>query len=204
MYIPASFSERDAATLYAFMRVHNFAALVTASETLMATHVPFLIDAERGVLRAHLARANPQWKHFDGREALVIFQGPHAYISPTWYQAHPSVPTWNYTAVHVYGAPRIVADDALLRQMLRELVEQHERGRNPEWKMELPEDYLRGMLKAVVGFELPVARIEGKYKLSQNRSDTDVDGVIAALAGSLAAADREVGALMAGRRAAPK
>ena len=204
MYIPASFSERDAATLYAFMRVHNFAALVTASETLMATHVPFLIDAERGVLRAHLARANPQWKHFDGREALVIFQGPHAYISPTWYEVHPSVPTWNYTAVHVCGAPRIVADDALLRQMLRDLVEQHERGRNPEWKMELPEDYLRGMLKAVVGFELPVARIEGKYKLSQNRSDTDVDGVIAALAGSLAAADREVGALMAGRRAAPK
>ena len=200
MYIPASFSETDAATLYQFMRDNNFATLVTAAEVITATHLPFMVDAESGVLRAHLARANAQWKQFDGREALVIFQGPHAYISPSWYEAHPSVPTWNYAAVHVYGVPRIADDEAFLRRMLHELVVQHERGRNPEWTMDLPEDYLQRMMKAVVGFEIQIARIEGKFKLSQNRSEADVDGVIAALSGSATALDRATGALMASRR----
>src|SRR5262245_25072902 len=103
MYIPKSFAETDGATLYPFIRDNNFAALVTEHEgQLIASHLPFLIDSERGVLRAHLARANDQWQAFDGREALVIFQGPHAYVSPSWYEVQPSVPTWNYTAVHVY------------------------------------------------------------------------------------------------------
>ena len=202
MYIPASFSETDAATLYQFMRDNNFATLVTAVETqVTATHLPFLVDAGRGVLRAHLARANVQWQHFDGREALVIFQGPHAYVSPTWYEAHPSVPTWNYTAAHVYGVPHIVSDETLLRRMLRELVEQHERDRRPEWQMHLPEEYMHRMMQAIVGFELAITRIEGKFKLSQNRSEADVAGVIAALSASPAAHDRETGALMASRRA---
>jgi len=188
----------DVATLYQFMRSHNFATLITTAEGQMtATHLPFLVDAESGLLRAHLARANQQWRHFDGREALVIFQGPHAYISPTWYEVHPSVPTWNYTAVHVYGVPRIVSDDAQVHRMLRDLVSQHEHGRRPEWQMDLPQDYMNKMVQAIVGFELPISRVEGKFKLSQNHSEADVDGVIATLAASPVEDDRSTGALMA-------
>src|SRR5258708_10471979 len=130
MYIPKSFAETDAVTLYQFMRDNNFATLITGN--LVATHLPFLVDTERGVLRAHLARANDQWKSFYGREALVIFTGPHAYVTPTWYDAHPSVPTWNYTAVHVYGVPTIVEDQAAKRELLRDRGENHEQGPQPE------------------------------------------------------------------------
>src|SRR5690349_14035896 len=106
MYIPKSFAIEDAETLYQFMRAHNFATLVTQHDGHMtATSIPFMVDSERGVLKAHMARANDQWKQFDGSEALVLFQWAHAYISPSWYEVHPSVPTWNYTAAHVYGAP---------------------------------------------------------------------------------------------------
>ena len=204
MYIPESFSESDTTTLYQFMRSHNFATLVTTAEGLItATHLPFLVDAENGILRAHLARANPQWRHFDGREALVIFQGPHAYISPTWYEAHPSVPTWNYTAVHVYGVPRVVNDEEQMHRMLHDLVGQHEHGRRPEWKMDLPQDYMDKMVKAIVGFELSIVRVDGKFKLSQNHSAADVDTVIAALLASAEEEDRKTGALMASNRSTP-
>ncbi len=202
MYIPKSFAESDIETLYQFMRDNNFAALVTEHQgQLTATHLPFLIDSERGVLKAHLARANDQWKGFDRQEALVIFQGPHAYISPTWYEAHPSVPTWNYTAVHVYGVPQIVEDDAAVRRLLRQLVENHERGRQPEWPMDLPEDYLQKMMQAIVAFEVPIGRIEGKFKLSQNRSDADQESVIAHLSASSYPLDAETAHLMAMGRA---
>lgn len=202
MYIPRSFAESDVATLYQFMRENNFAALLTQHEgRLTASHLPFLIDTERGVLKAHLARANDQWKSFDGQEALVIFQGPHAYISPTWYATHPSVPTWNYTAVHVYGAPYVVDDEEAIRRLLRELVDNHERGRQPEWTMDLPEEYLQKMLQGIVAFELPIERLEGKYKLSQNRSEVDQEQVITYLADSPHPLDVETGRLMADRRA---
>lgn len=202
MYIPKSFAETDAAVLYDFMRAHNFAALVTQHDgQLTASHVPFMVDAERGVLTAHLARANDQWRDFNGGEALVIFAGAHAYVSPTWYETHPSVPTWNYTAVHVYGVPRLVTDEAIIRPMLNELVENHEQGRQPEWEMHLPDDYLRKMMAAIVVFELPIARVEGKFKLSQNRSDADQERVIAGLAQSADALESETAALMSERRA---
>src|SRR5258707_9890039 len=104
VYIPKSFAESDVSVLYQFMQANNFAALVTQQAgQIVASHIPFMIDTERGMLKAHLARANDQWKAFDGSEAMVIFQGPHAYISPSWYETHPSVPTWNYAAAHVYG-----------------------------------------------------------------------------------------------------
>ena len=131
---------------------------------------------------------------------LVIFQGPHAYISPTWYEAHPSVPTWNYTAAHVYGVPRIVNDEEQMHRMLHDLVGQHEHGRQPEWKMDLPQDYMDKMVKAIVGFELSIARVEGKFKLSQNHSTADVDTVIAALLASAEEGGRKTGEMMASRR----
>jgi len=201
MYIPKSFAESDTAILYEFMRQHHFATLVTQQDgQLTATHLPVMIDTERGVINAHLARANDQWRSFGDSEALVIFQGPHAYISPTWYVAQPSVPTWNYTAVHVYGVPRIIDDEAAIRLMLRELVENHERGRQPAWELELPEDYMRKMLQAIVVFEIPMDRIEGKYKLSQNRSDADQDGVVAHLSSSSYPLDVETAQVMISRR----
>src|SRR5262249_52987630 len=162
-------------------------------------HLPFLIDTDRGLLKAHMARANEQWRQFNEREAMVIFQGPHAYISPTWYLTHPSVPTWNYTAVHVYGVPPVVDDAIFVRKMLRELVETHEHGRQPEWTMDLPEDYLHKMMQAIVAFEVPMDRVEGKYKLSQNRSDADQDSVIEHLSGSPYRIEAELVRLMADR-----
>jgi transcriptional regulator len=197
MYIPKSFAVADAETLYAFMRAHNFATLVTQHDGhLTATSIPFMVDSERGVLKAHLARANDQWKYFDGSESLVIFQGAHAYISPTWYEEHPSVPTWNYMAVHVYGAPTIIDDDTTIRAMLRELVHNHEHGRDPEWTMALPEDYLQKMMKSIVVFEIPIGRIEGKFKMSQNRAEVDQASVMAHLSASSDPLDQQTADVM--------
>jgi transcriptional regulator len=201
MYIPRSFAETDAAVLYQFMRDHNFATFITSGGgEIVASHLPFMVDIERGVLKAHLARANPQWKRFDSSEALVIFQGAHAYVSPTWYKTHPSVPTWNYATVHVYGVPQIVEDEATIRSMLGELVENHEQGRDPEWEMHLPDDYYQTMVKSIVVFEMPIARVEGKFKLSQNRSEVDQESVIAHLSSSTYPLEVETAQLMADRR----
>jgi transcriptional regulator len=202
MYIPKSFAETDTTILYQFMLDHNFAIFVTqGGGQMVATHLPFMLDAERGVLKAHLARANPQWKAFDGSEALVIFQGAHAYVSPTWYETHPSVPTWNYATVHVYGVPQIVDDPAAVHATLSELVENHEHGRDPEWEMHLPDDYYAKMVQSIVVFEVPISRVEGKFKLSQNRSEADQTSVIAHLSESSYPLDVETAELAASRRA---
>src|SRR6185295_2744623 len=176
MYIPNSFREDDRSLLHDLMRQHNFGILVTQRDgTPFATHMPFLLDAERGAhgtLLAHMARANPQWRDFAaGQEALVIFHGPHAYISPSWYDVTPSVPTWNYVAVHAYGEPRIIEDRARLYALLNTLVDLHESAFEQPWAMRLPDDYVDKMMRAIVGFEIEIARIEGKLKLSQNRTE---------------------------------
>ena len=189
MYIPNSFREDDHSLLHDLMRQHNFGILVTQRDgTPFATHLPFLLDAERGphgTLLAHMARANPQWRDFAaGQAALVIFQGPHAYVSPSWYEVAPSVPTWNYAVVHAYGVPRIVEDRSALYQMLKTLVDTHESTFERPWPMELPEDYLDKMMHAIVGFEIAITRLEGKLKLSQNRGENDRRHVAEALAAS--------------------
>jgi transcriptional regulator len=190
MYIPNSFRAEELDQLHGLMRQHSFATLITQHEGApFATHLPFLVDGERGphgTLLAHMARANPQWRDFaDGREALVIFQGPHAYVSPSWYEAHPSVPTWNYAAVHAYGIPRIVADDDTLYRMLAALVETHEASFARPWRLELPADYLA-----------KISRLEGKLKLSQNRAESDRRRVAAALGHSDDPLSIEVGMMM--------
>ena len=137
-----------------------------------ATHLPFLVYpdmGEQGTLVAHMARANPQWKDFAESEALVIFQGHHTYISPSWYEAHPSVPTWNYMLVHAYGVPRVITDAVRTRESLQALVDKHETPFDDPWSMDLPEAYLHRMQQGIVSFELPITRLEGKFKLSQNR-----------------------------------
>jgi transcriptional regulator len=183
MYIPASFRADDRAVLHEFIDRHSFATLVTVVDGApFATHLPVLLDRQRGALLGHVARANPHWRAFDGSaESLMIFAGPHAYVSPSWYATHPAVPTWNYAAVHVYGVPSVL-DEARLQELLDRLVRRYEAGRERPWTMDLPADYLRKMVQAIVGFEMPIARMEGKFKLSQNRSAEDRERVIAALA----------------------
>jgi transcriptional regulator len=186
MYIPKSFGEDDIGTLHKLMREYSFATLVTQHEGVpFATHLPFLFDAERGphgILLAHMARANPQWHDFDtAQEVLVIFQGPHAYISPSWYEVELSVPTWNYAIVHAYGLPRLIEEHDKLFNLLKTLIETHEAQFENPWPFQLPEDYLQKMMRGVVGFEIEITRLEGKFKLSQNRTEAERENVIAAL-----------------------
>jgi transcriptional regulator len=178
MYIPTFTAVTDPALLHDLMRRFSFATLVTTHEGRpTATHLPFLVNPEDGALGtlvAHMARANPQWRGFaDGNEALVIFQGPHTYISPSWYEETVSVPTWNYAVAHAYGVPRLITDAGRVREALRSLVDTHEEGFEKPWAMDLPEDYLQRQLRAIVAFEVPITRLEGKFKLSQNRSTED-------------------------------
>ena len=215
MYIPKFNAVTDTAQLFDFMRQFSFATLVTAHDGLpYATHLPFLVYPDRGptgTVVAHMARANPQWRDFAGgddaaqREALVIFQGAHTYISPSWYAEPASVPTWNYMIAHAYGVPRIIEDEARVREALRALVDLHEGGFEEPWTMDLPEDYLLKMQRAIVAFEIPIARLEGKYKLSQNRSEGDQRRVIERLSAAPDTNAREVGEqmrLLVERRAA--
>lgn len=204
MYIPKSFSQTDLSVLHAFMQQHNFAALVSqVGNDLTATHLPLMVDTTRGeygMLIGHMAKANSQWKSLSQREVLVMFQGPHTYISPNWYETHPSVPTWNYTVVHAYGTPQIVDDPVVVQSMLEQLVNHHEAGFAQPWTMNLTDNYMHKMLQSLVAFEIPITRLEGKFKLSQNRSETDQARVAQALTESDNPPDREVGALMQGEK----
>ncbi|GAC1567242.1 MAG: FMN-binding negative transcriptional regulator [Ktedonobacteraceae bacterium] len=186
MYVPEHFREDDKAVLQAFIRDHSFGILVTQGEDApFATHLPFLFDADAspyGTLQAHMARANPQWHSFSNKqEALVIFQGPHAYVSPSWYDVVWSVPTWNYATVHAYGVPRLIEDNAVLYAQLKTLIEIHEAQFEQPWGFQLPEEYIQKMMRSIVGFTLEITRLEGKFKMSQNRTPNEQEKVIAAL-----------------------
>ncbi|MEZ4658373.1 MAG: FMN-binding negative transcriptional regulator [Caldilineaceae bacterium] len=205
MYIPKSFAEHDLQTLQTFMQQNAFATLITMAEDApFATHMPFVLDAERGsngVLISHMARANPQWRHFATMaerriDTLVIFQGPHAYISPNWYASEFSVPTWNYTAVHAYGRPVIVEDEQRLQAMLDELVAVYESAMPQPWSAPWGDDRYTNLTKAIVGFEMEITRLEGKFKLNQNRPVADQQGVIAQFTDSTHADERAVAQLM--------
>jgi transcriptional regulator len=189
MYIPDAFLVENPDKLSGLIRRHSFATLVTIDgESSFASHLPVLFHAEagsRGTLVSHMARANPQWRHFaSGRETLVMFHGPHAYISPTWYATAPAVPTWNYAAVHAYGVAQIITDHARMLELLRETVSIYEAPLPEPWGGDLPEEYRERLMQAIVGFEIPVSRIEGKFKLGQNRPAEDMQGVYDALSGS--------------------
>ncbi|MFM8286138.1 MAG: FMN-binding negative transcriptional regulator [Planctomycetaceae bacterium] len=203
MYIPSAFRVADRDTLYDFIEQHGFATLVTAPEGFpMASHVPLWLDRERDVVAGHLARANPQADQLTSGESLAIFQGPHAYISPAWYATAPAVPTWNYTAVHVTGIARRLSSERTA-ELVDHLVSKYEASRSNPWPNELPEEYRERMLAGIVGFELPLQRIEGKFKLSQNRSSADQAGVAQGLAreGGAGAALAEFLAQLANRPA---
>lgn len=207
MYVPAVFAEKELATLHALIEDYGFATLVSnTADGPVATHLPIMLDRARGAqgtLVAHLARANPHARALDGADALAIFLGPHGYISPSWYGQHPSVPTWNYATVHVYGRAKMIDDPARLDAIVRQLVEQYESGRAKRWSADdLPADYMKGMLRGIIGIEIEITRLEGKLKLSQNRNAADRKSVIAALNEASSAEDKALGAYMA-RHAAP-
>ena len=186
VYLPPAFTEARPEVLVEHIERYDFGLLVShGSARLVASHIPFLTerDGEQLHLHGHLARPNPQVADLErGGEVLAIFHGPHAYISPNWYATGPSVPTWNYIDVHAYGTLRLVEDDEWLRRFLARLSERHE-VRNPiAWRMQdLPEAYVETMLKGIVGLDITVTRLEGKFKLSQNRPAADRPAVIAAL-----------------------
>ncbi len=187
MYIPKSFAEDDITKLHALVRDYNFAVLVTAQAdgVPLATHLPFLLDSERGpygTLLCHFARANPHWRGLDEtREALIIFQGPHAYISPSWYEEPLSVPTWNYAVVHAHGRPRVIEDTTALYTMLRSLKEKSEARFERPWPFALPDDFVQQKMRGIVGIEIEITRLEGKFKLNQNRPAGDQKRVAATL-----------------------
>jgi transcriptional regulator len=186
VYLPPAFTETRDDILLAHIERHDFGLLVTHGATgLIASQIPFLAERRGGTLylQAHIARANPQTADLDGAgEALAIFPGPHAYISPGWYEAGPAVPTWNYASVHAYGPARSIADPAWLRDLVRRLSARHEAREPAAWDMQaLPEAYLQSMLNGIIGIEIAVTRLDGKFKLSQNRPAADRPRIIAAL-----------------------
>ena len=186
VYLPPAFTEKRPEMLMGHIERYDFGLLVShGAAGLVASHIPFLTEraGDRLHLQGHLARPNPQVADLaQGGEVLAIFHGPHAYISPNWYATGPSVPTWNYADVHAYGTVQLIEDEEWLHRFLLRLSERHE-ARNPmPWRMEnLPKPYARSMLKGIVGLDIAVTRLEGKYKLSQNRPAADRPGVIDAL-----------------------
>lgn len=188
MYIPASFEVDSIDDMHAMMRAHPLATLVThGNDGLQASPIPFLTYADgsgAGTLRAHVARANPHWMRLgDTVECLVIFNGPDAYVSPSWYATkvttHKVVPTWNYAAVHAWGIPSLKEDPAWLRRQLEDLTELYEGRRSKPWAVaDAPDDFIAAQMKAIIGIEIRITRIEGKLKASQNRVPSDRHGVV--------------------------
>ena len=206
MYTPRAFAIDELSQLHELILATRLAILVTHGESgLQASHVPVLLHCEQGsngTLYGHLAKANPQWRDLQaGAEALVIFAGADAYVSPGFYPSKAEhgkvVPTWNYVAVHAYGTAEVFSDPHRLRDLVGALTDRHESGRAQPWTIDdAPAEYIDSMLKAIVGFALPIQRLEGKRKLSQNRSPADAAGVRNGLAASLDPQDQTLARLM--------
>jgi transcriptional regulator len=191
MYLPSHFEETRVDVLHALIREHSLGMLVTnAVYGLEANHIPFELDPEPapfGTLRCHVARANPVWQSMSGTSAaMIVFRGVEAYVSPSWYatkhQHGKVVPTWNYAAVHAYGTPRVITDPVWLRTLVQSLTDRYEATRVDRWRVaDAPAEYVDKMLTAIVGIEVPITRLIGKLKLSQNRTPADRAGVVTGL-----------------------
>ncbi len=191
MYVPAYTEETDVGVLHALIRAHPLGAWVTATDDgVVANHIPFLIDPAAGpygALVGHVARANPIWQNFATQPpSLILFQGAESYITPSWYpskHAHGrAVPTWNYAVVHAHGIPRAIEDRDWMRAHVTQLTNVHEAGEAQPWKItDAPADFTTRLLDAIVGIEIPISKLVGKWKVSQNRPDEDKRGIIAGL-----------------------
>ena len=200
MYIPSSFSETDLTTLFDFIEQHSFGLVVSQlNDEQSATHLPLLLDRQAGpfgTLIGHVARANPQWQAID-RNVLVVFSGPHAYISPSWYEAENVVPTWNYVAVHVYGTLHLIEEAKATVKILRDLVLLHEKSMPEPWGFRDDDEFVSRLAESVVAFKVEIIRIEGKWKLSQNHPRERREKVIDALALQRGENSQAIAALMA-------
>ena len=205
MYQPEHFRVGDLPQLHALMRARPLAALISHGALgLYATHLPTVLndDAPYGVIECHLARANPHWKDLAaGNEALMIFQGPDAYVTPNWYASKAEhgkvVPTWNYAVVHAYGRPEVMQDKDWLRRHVGELTAQQETSEAKPWALsDAPESYIEVMLRGIVGFRFAITRLEGKWKMSQNREMNDRQGVVKGLEQRGEGDDREIAELV--------
>jgi transcriptional regulator len=206
MYTPSYFNDADLGSLHAQIEGARLAILVTASDSgMQASHLPLLFrpdEGPHGTLYGHFAKANPQWKDVQrGAEVMVIFPGADAYVSPSFYPAKAEhgkvVPTWNYLAIHAYGHAEVFTDAQRLLALVSGLTDKHESGRASPWSVDdAPTDYIEKMLGAIVGFALPIDRLEGKRKLNQNRSAEDIAGVREGLAASSDVRDQQVAQLM--------
>ena len=206
MYLPDKFVVRDVSELHALMRARRFAALVSAGPAgLYASHLPTVLKQEdsHGVIECHLARANPHCQELGAvGEALMIFQGPESYITPNWYQTKADsgkvVPTWNYAVVHAYGRPEVKDDVEWLRRHVGELTAQQEQSEAKPWAVtDAPERYIDVMLRGIVGFRFVITRLEGKWKMSQNRENEDAQGVVSGLGRRHQGDDLEVASIVA-------
>jgi transcriptional regulator len=211
MYNPSTFREDRVEVMHELIRAHPLALLVThGGGGLAASPIPFLVypdEGANGTLRAHVARANPHWKELSAAdEALVVFQGAAGYVTPSWYASkattHKVVPTWNYATVHAWGRPVVVDDAGWLARQLADLTRCQEQRRPRPWAVvDAPADFIAAQMKAIVGIEIPIARLEGKWKMSQNRDDADRAGVVAGLrAGDDPHRNLAVADLVEGRR----
>jgi transcriptional regulator len=202
MYRPAAFQEDNVDKLVSFMKANSFATLVSIVNGIpFASHIPLVVTLQEGVVKltGHLAKQNPQWQVFGTAESLAIFTGPHAYVSPALYEKHESVPTWNYIAVHAYGIPQIITlNDSResMDRMIHEMIDTYEADYQSHWHG-LSNQFREGMMNGIVGFEMLVTSLEGKYKLSQNQSQADQQSVSKALLQSSDPAASAVGDEMA-------
>lgn len=205
MYMPPAFVENDIGNIHATMRAARLANLVTATaEGPLASPLPLFLDeteGERGVLYGHLAKANPQWRAAPTGNGLAIFMGPNAYISPSWYATKQEtgkvVPTWNYVTVQAFGPVEFFHEADRLIDVVRRLTSLHEGLRAKPWQVsDAPKDYIEAQLRGIVGVRMPITRLEGKKKMSQNRNEADRRGVAAGLAGSELASEREAAKLI--------
>jgi transcriptional regulator len=201
LYIPSAFARDDVQELHAFMERHSFATLAThhADGRLIASHLPLMLlrEGRHGVLFGHVARANDQWRDVSG-DALAIFAGPHAYVSPRWYEAKEVVPTWNYAAVHAYGPLELIADRDEFQALLARLIDVYESGAEQPWTLERSGDAVEKLLGAIVGFRIPIRRLEGKWKLSQNHPRERQEKVIHALEAQGGQYEQAIAAMMRG------
>jgi transcriptional regulator len=205
MYIPPAFRIDDMADIHRTMREARSATLVTATEEgLIGTPLPMLLDeseGRNGTLYAHVARANPQWKLVPSGEAMAIFAGSEAYVTPSWYatkqETHKVVPTWNYVSVHAYGPVEFFDDADRLLDVITRLTDLHEQSRKDRWAVaDAPADFIKAQLKGIVGLRMPITRLDGKRKMSQNRNPADRSGVIDGLSKSDRPQDRVVASLI--------
>lgn len=213
MYVPKHFEERDSAVLHALIRAHPLGTWAClANGEIVVNHVPFLLEAGEGAvprLVGHVARANPVWQTCStDRLAVVVFQGPEAYITPSWYAAKREhgkvVPTWNYAVVHAHGRPRFIQDRDWLRAQVTRLSAEHEAKEPRPWSVaDAPPDYIEGQLAGVVGVEIDIERLEGKWKMSQNRPPSDHEGIVNGLRARGAEPDQAVADCVAERRPPP-